>query len=250
MPFDFSNQRVVVTGGSRGIGRAIALGFARAGAAVSVCARGEAGLRALAAECPSGAQALHVAPCDLADGEAIARYIDAAAEALGGIDILVNNASGMSGGDSDSAWEAVTNVDLLATVRASRKAEPHLGRSKAGSILNIASISAFRPTARTPAYAAAKAALVHYTASQAMMLARRGIRANCIAPGSIEFPGGSWERRKTSEPELYTRVLNSIPFGRLGTPEEIAHVALFLASPYAGWITGQTIAVDGGQLLG
>ena len=107
-----------------------------------------------------------------------------------------------------------------------------------------------RPSVRAPAYGAVKAAMLHYTASQAAMLARRHIRVNCIAPGSIEFPGGLWEERRLANDPLYTRILNSIPFGRLGTPDEIAEVALFLCSTHARWITGQTLVVDGGQLLG
>lgn len=247
MSFEFSARRVIVTGGTRGIGRAIALGFARSGAHVSVCGRSPESLTAMAAELGGNH---HTGTCDLAQGPQIERYMADAIAALGGVDILVNNASGMPSGDTDEAWESVMNVDLLATVRASRIAAPHLEKNGGAAIINITSISAFRPSARTPAYAAAKAALVHYTMSQAMMLARKGIRVNAIAPGSVEFPGGSWERRRTTEPELYSRVLNSIPFGRLGTPEEIANVALFLASPLAGWVTGQTLSVDGGQLLG
>jgi 3-oxoacyl-[acyl-carrier protein] reductase len=94
-----------------------------------------------------------------------------------------------------------------------------------------------------------KALLVNYTASQAVALATDGVRVNAVAPGSIEFPGGIWERRRAADPALYERTLASIPFGRLGTPEEIADVVLFLASPAARWVTGQTIMVDGGQLL-
>ena len=95
-----------------------------------------------------------------------------------------------------------------------------------------------------------KAALIQYTLTQAAQLAAKHIRVNCIAPGSIEFPGGSWARRKTTDPALYNTVLGRIRFGRLGTPQEVANVALFLASSAASWVTGQTIAVDGGQMLG
>ncbi len=124
-----------------------------------------------------------------------------------------------------------------------------LAAAEGSSIIHIASISGLRPSTRTPAYAAVKAAMIHYTTSQAALLARQGIRVNCIAPGSIEFPGGTWEKRRLGNDPLYARILQSIPFGRLGTPEEIAEVALFLASTHARWVTGQTIAVDGGQLL-
>jgi 3-oxoacyl-[acyl-carrier protein] reductase len=135
-------------------------------------------------------------------------------------------------------------------VRASQAAIPYLERAAEGAIVNITSISAMRATKRNPPYGAIKAAVIHYTASQARMLAARGIRANAVAPGSIEFPGGTWERRRTEDPALYNSTMAQLPFGRMGTPEEIADVVLFLASAKARWITGQTITVDGGQLLG
>jgi 3-oxoacyl-[acyl-carrier protein] reductase len=250
MAFDFKGTRVVVCGGSRGIGRSIALGFAAAGAGVSICARGEEALKATAAEIAAHGVTAHHASCDLADGEAIAAYVPAAAKALGGIDILVNNASGFGMGDTEEGWQKGLNVDVMATVRASHAALTYLEASSGASIVNVASISGYRPSIRTAAYAAVKAAVIQYTTSQAAALAPKGIRANCVAPGSIEFPGGSWEQRKTTDPQLYNRILGSIPFKRLGTPQEVANVVLFLASPYAGWVTGQTVVVDGGQLLG
>jgi 3-oxoacyl-[acyl-carrier protein] reductase len=245
MAFDFTGKRVLVAGASRGIGRSIALGFARAGARVSICARNAAPLEATRAELGEGG---HAAVCDLADAAAIARWVAAAEAALGGIDVLVNNASGFGMGDDEEGWRRGLGVDVMATVRASHAALPHL-RASRGCIVNTTSISGLRASLRTPAYAAVKALVINYTASQAAALARDGIRVNAIAPGSIEFPGGTWERRRTEEPELYARVLGTIPFGRMGTPEEVANVALFLASPLAGWVTGQTVVVDGGQLL-
>ena len=246
--FDFKGKRVVVCGGSRGIGRSVALGFARAGANVSICARSAGPLEATRAEIAALGVTAHAAPCDLADGPAVLAYVEKAAKALGGIDVLVNNASGFGAADTEEGWKAGLSVDVMATVRASHAALPYLEQSK-GSIINVSSISGFRPSVRTPAYAAVKALLVNYTSSQAAMLAGKGIRVNGVAPGSIEFPGGSWEQRRTSDPALYNRILNSIPFGRLGTPEEVTNVVLFLASPLAAWVTGQTIIVDGGQML-
>ncbi len=246
--FDFKGKRVVVCGGSRGIGRSTALGFAAAGAAVSICARGAGPLEATRAEIAALGVAAHAAPCDLGDRAAVTAYVAAAAEALGGIDVLVNNASGFGSQDTEEHWAQGLSVDVMATVRATHAALPFLEASK-GCIVNVSSISGYRPSIRTPAYAAVKALLINYTQSQAAMYAAKGIRANAVAPGSIEFPGGSWEARKTSDPKLYNGILASIPFGRLGTPEEVAEVAMFLASPAARWVTGQTIIVDGGQML-
>lgn len=250
MQISFSGKRVVVAGGSRGIGRSIALGFARAGASVSICARGQAALDATSGEISALGVKAHAAQCDLADKSAIAAYIGTAASSLGGIDILINNASGFGGGDDEDGWRKGIDIDVMATVRASHEAIPHIERSGGGAILNISSISGLGASARSTSYAAVKAAVINYTMSQGLMLAGKKIRVNAIAPGSIEFPGGMWEERKTSTPQLYNAVLNSIPWGRLGKPEEIANAALFLCSDQASWITGQTLTVDGGQMLG
>ena len=251
MPFDFAGRRVVVAGGSRGIGRAIALNFAFAGADVSICARGADTLEATRQEIAKHGHKAHAAPCDLADGAAVAAYVQAAAAALGGIDVLVNNASGFGMTDDEAGWTAGLSVDVMAMVRASQAALPWLQKAGAGaSILHISSISAFRPSTRSAPYAAVKAAMNSYTGSQAAMLSRQGIRVNAIAPGSIEFEGGVWDQRRKAGDPVYERTLKSIPFGRMGTPDEIAEVALFLASPHARWMTGQVLTVDGGQLLG
>jgi 3-oxoacyl-[acyl-carrier protein] reductase len=248
--FDFRGKRVVVCGGSRGIGRSVALGFAGAGAAVSICARNPGPLEAARAEIESRGVAAHAAACDLADGPAVKAYVEAAAGALGGVDVLVNNASGFGSRDTEEHWAQGLSVDVMATVRATHAALPFLERAGGGaSIVNVSSISGYMASVRTPAYAAVKALLINYTMSQAAMYAPKGIRVNAVAPGSIEFPGGSWEARRTSDPKLYGAILASIPFGRLGAPEEVADVVMFLASPLARWVTGQTVVVDGGQML-
>jgi 3-oxoacyl-[acyl-carrier protein] reductase len=247
---DFTGRRVVVTGGSKGIGRSIALAFAEAGADVSICARGSKALAATKKEVAAYGVRCHAGACDLADPRAIDRYIGEAAAALGGIDILVNNASGYGTSEEEEAnWAACIAVDLMATVRASRAALPFIEKSKAGAIINISSISGQKATASDPAYGAVKAGLIQFTTTQATILAAKGIRVNCVAPGSIEFPEGYWDKIRQNDPATYERVRASIPFGRHGRPEEVAHAVLFLASPMASWITGQTIVTDGGRSL-
>jgi 3-oxoacyl-[acyl-carrier protein] reductase len=249
MQISLAGKRAVVAGGSRGIGRSIALAFAAAGAAVSICARGQAALDTTKNEISTHGVKAHAGMCDLADKDAIAAYIAAAAQALGGINILVNNASGFGASDDEAGWAKSIDIDVMATVRASHAAVPLIEQAGGGAILNISSISGYRASGRTAPYAAVKAAVINYTMSQALALASKKIRVNAIAPGSIEFPGGTWEKRKTSDPNLYNAILRSIPWGRLGTPEEVANAALFLCSDAATWVTGQTLTVDGGQFL-
>jgi 3-oxoacyl-[acyl-carrier protein] reductase len=248
MEISFKGKKVLVGGASRGIGRSIALAFAGTGADVAICARGPEGVRAAEAELRQHGTKVFGMACDLGDESQVTRYVNEAAKALGGIDVLVNNASGVGMNDDESGWLASVNIDLLGTARAIRAAIPFLATSK-GSIINISSISGLMAVPRTLPYAAIKAALINYTMGQGLALAPKRIRVNAIAPGSIEFPGGTWESRKTSDPELYQRRLKGIPWGRFGSPEEIAKVALFLASDLASWVTGQTIVADGGQSL-
>jgi 3-oxoacyl-[acyl-carrier protein] reductase len=250
MQISFEGKKAVVAGGSRGIGRAIAMALAASGADVAICARGAAGLEAAEAELKRSGRKVYAAPCDLADGAQVTRYVTGAGQALGGIDLLVNNASGFGMKDDEAGWLAGLNVDVMATVRATQAAVPFMEKAGGGAIVNISSISGFMASVRSVPYAAVKAAVNNYTMSQGLALAPKRIRVNAIAPGSIEFPGGVWDQRKTSDPKLYQGTLRGIPWGRFGAPEEIANVALFLLSDKASWVTGQTVVVDGGQILG
>ena len=248
MEISFRGKKVLVGGASRGIGRSIALAFAASGADVAICARGPEALKAAEAELREHGTKIFSITCDLGDEPQVSRFVNEAAKALGGIDVLINNASGIGMTDDENGWEASVSIDLLAAVRATRAAMPYLEKAK-GSIINISSISGLRAVPRSLPYAAVKAALINYTKGQGLALAAKRVRVNAIAPGSIEFAGGIWDSRRTSDPDLYQRILRSIPWGRYGSPEEIAAVALFLASDLASWITGQTIVADGGQSL-
>jgi 3-oxoacyl-[acyl-carrier protein] reductase len=249
MQISFKGKNLVVCGGSRGIGRGIALAFAASGANVSICARGAEGVEKTMAEIAKFGGKVHGAACELGDAAAIKGYIAAASAALGGIHVLVNNASGFGRTDDETGWATSVSIDIMATVRASNEAIPHIERAGGGSIINISSISGLKPSLRTPPYGAVKAAVIQYTQTQALALAKKKIRANCIAPGSIFFEGGTWDDAKKNNPKLYEAIQGTIPWGRYGTPEEVAGVAMFLASDLASWVTGQTISADGGQGL-
>ena len=249
MVFDFSGRRIVVTGGSRGLGRAIAAGFLRVGGSVSICAR-DAAMLANAHEELSGLGKTHSAICDLADPLQIPLYIEAAAKALGGIDVLVNNATAYGRADDERGWTTAFNVDLMSIVRTCKAALPWLQMAKPeGAIVNIGSIAGTRPSPTAPPYGAIKAAIMHYTASQAAILAKLGVRVNAVAPGAVTAPGHYWEQRRENNHPAYREICEKIPAGRPAQAEEIADAVLFMASPAARWVYGQTLVVDGGQTL-
>jgi 3-oxoacyl-[acyl-carrier protein] reductase len=240
---------VIVTGASRGIGHAIADGFASEGANISICARGAETLETAREALSRHGTLVHAAVCDVSDTDALAAYTAEAGETLGRVNVLVNNPTGAGEGDEDDTWRRNFDIDLMAAVHAVRLAVPMMSAAGQGSIVNISSVSGLMPAPQNPSYAAIKAAIMQLTTSQAKKLAADNIRVNCIAPGSTMFKGGFWDRMRANNPGHYHATIDSIPFGRLGTVEEIADAAVFLASPRAGWITGQTLTVDGGQVL-
>jgi len=250
MDLGLKGKCAIVTGGSAGIGRSIALSLAREGANVSICARGEERMRATEAEIRALGVKAHAATCDIADPASLDAYLESARNAFGRIDILVNNASGFGATDDEAGWASVVNIDLMASVRATKKVVPWMAANGSGSIILISSIAGLEAIGSATAYSAIKAAIVSYGKTQSQLLARQGIRINTIAPGSIEFEGGVWERAKTANPVRYKSVFESIPWGRLGRPEEVADVTVFLASDRASWLTGTCISVDGGQHKG
>jgi 3-oxoacyl-[acyl-carrier protein] reductase len=246
MDLSLRDKAAIVTGGSRGIGRAIALALADEGCRVAICARGEEALRAVEAELRArGVDALGIV-ADVTHADDIERVVAETAARFGRLDILVNNAGGRAREDTDEVWAMVYESNVLAAVRATRAVVPHMRSSGGGSIVHIASIYG-RESGGPTAYNAMKSAMIAHAKAMALELAPQ-IRVNSVAPGSVAFPGGSWGRRLEEDPEgMRVFVEQNIPMGRFGTPEEIANVVAFLCSERASWVTGACINVDGGQ---
>lgn len=246
MDLELAGKGVIVTGASRGIGRAIADAFAAEGARLAICARGEEGVRTAAAELEARGAKVHAEACDVGDAKRLDAFLEASAAALGRVDVLVNNPSAMGFGDDDKSWQSMFDVDLMAAVRATMKVVPWMEKQGGGSIVHISSISG-RMAGSPPPYAAMKAAMISHSKTMSTALAPKKIRVNVVAPGAIDFPGGFWETVKKGNRAHYDHMLGTIPSGRMGTPGEVASVVVFLASPAARWVTGVTLDVDGGQ---
>ncbi|OZV68154.1 SDR family NAD(P)-dependent oxidoreductase [Winogradskyella aurantia] len=251
MDLELKGKNVIITGGSKGIGKRIALAFAKEGANVAICARGMEALRDVERELVKNNVKAYSHSCDIADPAALGSFLSAAKDALGSVDVLVHNASALAVGPSLEDWKSSIDVDLMGAVHACNTVIPWMTEAGGGSIVFVSSTSGLESDPMPDfGYTAAKAALIAHAKKLAVLHAPQGIRANAIAPGSIEFPGGVWANIKETQPELYEMARTGIPSGRLGTPEEVADVAVFLASPRANWVTGECISVDGAQHRG
>jgi 3-oxoacyl-[acyl-carrier protein] reductase len=246
MDLQLKGKVALITGASRGIGKAIALALAGEGADIALIARGRDALDAAASDVADlGVRAAAIV-ADITVAEDVERMVGEAAQRLGRIDILVNNAGG-SFPDDDEGWTNAYRANIEAAVRATRAVVPHMKAQGGGAIVHIASIWGREAGGGLP-YNAMKAAMISHAKNSALTLAADNIRVNSVAPGSIRHPGGSWDRRAIADPTGMEKfVAENIALGRFGTAEEIANVVAFLCSSRASWVTGACINVDGGQ---
>jgi 3-oxoacyl-[acyl-carrier protein] reductase len=250
MDLELKGRRALVTGGTRGIGRAIVEAFAAEGADVAFCARTESGVEATAKTIGElGVRAFGRA-LDVADGPRLKEWVVEAADALGGLDTVVANVSALSVGPDEANWRAEYEVDLMHTVRLVDAAMPYLERSDAASIVTISSVSGREIDFAAGSYGVFKGALIHYTQGLAYQLAGKGIRANTVSPGNVFFEDGFWGYAQKNLPDLFAQALALNPTGRMGTPRETAAAVVFLASPVASRISGTNLVVDGALTRG
>ena len=249
MDLQLTGTRVLVTGATRGIGRAIVEAFLDEGATVGFCAR-------VAEEVAATEQALKDrgtvtgAVLDVGDADALAAWVEESATAFGGLDVVVANVSALAFADTEEDWHASLNVDLLHTVRLVRAAMPHLERSQAASIIAISSVSGRESDFASGPYGTAKTAIVGYISGLALQLAEKGIRANIVSPGNTYFEGGVWASIESGDPAFFETAVGLNPTGHMGTPDDIAGPVVFLASPKARRVSGTNLVVDGALTRG
>jgi 3-oxoacyl-[acyl-carrier protein] reductase len=250
MDLGLKGLNALVTGGTKGIGRAIAQTLVAEGANVAFCARNAQEVAATVAAWSNHGVKVVGSTLDVGDAHALAAWVAESAAVLGGIDIVVANVSALAIPNDEASWSASFGVDMMGTVRLVNAAMPSLERSKHASIVTISSVSGREIDFAAGPYGAFKAAIIHYTQGLAYHLAGKGIRANSVSPGNTYFEGGVWQQIEHGNPELYKMALGLNPTGRMGTPQEMANAAVFLASPAASFVSGTNLVVDGALTKG
>ena len=245
MDLGLRGKNVLVTGGSKGIGLAVASLFAKEGANVAICARNaDEVAKVVKSLAASGAKSWGRS-VDVADPIALKGWVEDAAAELGGIDAIVCNVSALAVGNSAETWENSFRVDMMHTVNSVAAAMPHLERSKSASIVIVSSVSGFEIDFAAGSYGAFKAALIHYAKGLSNQLIGKGIRVNAVSPGNTYFEGGIWHNIERGSPELFKTAMSLNPTARMGTPEEVASGVVFIASPIASRISGTNLIIDG-----
>ena len=245
MDLDLDGKNAIVTGGTRGIGRAVAEQLAAEGCNVALCARNNPAVDETVAALESRGVKSWGGAVDIGDTKALRAWVPRAAEALGGLDIFVANVSALAQSMDDESWRRSLEIDVMGTVAGVEAALPLLEQSKAGAIVVVGTTGAVEIAGAPRPYASVKAALAPYVKALARNLAAKNIRANMVSPGNVYFKGGVWNVIEESNPSLFQTMLSRNPMGRMGTPQEVANAVVFLASPRASFITGTNLIVDG-----
>jgi NAD(P)-dependent dehydrogenase (short-subunit alcohol dehydrogenase family) len=248
MDLKLAGQRVLVTGGTRGIGRAIVAAFLAEGATVGFCARNPEEVAATQAALGGVGSVV-----DVGDETALAAWVNGSADQFGGLETVVANVSALAIPDTEENWQASLTVDVMHTVRLVRHALPHLqraDRARCPSIIAISSVSGRESDFASGPYGTAKTAIIGYIHGLSLQLAPQGIRANTVSPGNTYFEGGVWHSIESGDPELFNSVIAANPTGHMGTPDEVGAPVVFLASPVASRISGTNLVVDGAVTRG